>query len=113
MSNLGKLIRQLRTEKEMTQKNNLKRLYQMIIKYIEAALTKAKYEIIRENEEKYYGEIPELQGVWATGNTMEECRENLKEVVEGWIIVKLKKGISIPPVAEHQVDCFMELEHSG
>ncbi len=85
----------------------------MIIKYIETALTKAKYEIIQENEEKYYGEIPELQGVWATGKTLEECRENLKETVEGWLIVKLKMGIPILQAAGEQVDWFMELENSG
>jgi len=38
----------------------------MIIEYIEAALSKAKYEIIND-EEPFYGEVPGLQGVWATG----------------------------------------------
>jgi hypothetical protein len=46
----------------------------MIIEYIEAALSKAKYEIIGD-EEPYYGEVPELEGVWATGKTLEECRK--------------------------------------
>lgn len=36
----------------------------MIIEYIEAALSKAKYEIIND-EEPFYGEVPGLQGVWA------------------------------------------------
>jgi len=34
----------------------------MIIEYIEAAMSKAKYELI-EDEEPYYGEVPELKGV--------------------------------------------------
>jgi len=62
----------------------------MIIEYIEAALSKAKYEIIND-EEPFYGEVPGLQGVWATGKTLEECRENLREVIDGWIIVRLRK----------------------
>ena len=67
----------------------------MIVEYIEAALGKAKYDIIRD-EEPYYGEVPGLKGVWATGKTLEECRKNLSEVIEGWIIVRIKKGLPIP-----------------
>ncbi|MCX6668966.1 MAG: type II toxin-antitoxin system HicB family antitoxin [Methanothrix sp.] len=49
----------------------------MFCEYIHAALSKATYEII-EDEEPFYGEVPELRGVWAIGKTLEECRENLK-----------------------------------
>ena len=69
----------------------------MLTEYIEAALSKAKYEII-EDEEPYYGEVPELEGVWATGKTLEECRKNLVEVIDGWILVRLRKGLPIPPI---------------
>ena len=84
----------------------------MITEYIAAALAKAKYEII-DDEEPYYGEVSELQGVWATGKTLEECRHNLKEVIEGWIIVRLKKGLPIPPIDGHQIEELEELEVSG
>ena len=67
----------------------------MLIEYIEVALARAKYEIIRDDE-PYYGEIPNLKGVWATGRTLEECRKRLSEVIEGWIIIRLKKGLPIP-----------------
>ena len=67
----------------------------MITEYIEAALSRAKYEII-EDEEPYYGEVPELEGVWASGKTLEECRRNLVEVIDGWIFVRLQKGLPIP-----------------
>ena len=67
----------------------------MLTEYIEEALKKAKYEII-DDEEPYYGEVPELKGVWATGKTLEECRKKLKEVIEGWLILSIKKGLSIP-----------------
>ena len=69
----------------------------MIVAYINAALAHARYELIAD-EEPYYGEIPELPGVWATGKTLEECRENLAEVMDGWIIVRLRKGLSIPSI---------------
>ena len=68
---------------------------QMLIEYIEKALSHARYELI-DNEESYYGEIPELDGVYATGSTLEECRANLKEVIDGWIIVRLRRRLPIP-----------------
>lgn len=69
----------------------------LIIKYINAALSHTHYEIIKD-EEPYYGEISQLQGVWATGKSLEECREKLDDVIEGWLIIRIQKGIPIPPV---------------
>ena len=69
----------------------------MFCEYIHAALSKATYEII-EDEEPFYGEIPDLRGVWANGMTLEECRENLRGVIEGWIALRLRLGLSIPPI---------------
>jgi predicted RNase H-like HicB family nuclease len=74
----------------------------MITEYVEAALSKARYEIIKD-EEPYYGEVPRLEGVWATGKTLEECRKNLAEVIDGWIIVRLRKGLSLPPIEEYKI----------
>ena len=71
----------------------------MICEYIAAAMKRARYEII-EDEEPFYGEVSELQGVWATGKTLEECRENLAEVVEGWVLIKLIRKMNIPPLGE-------------
>jgi predicted RNase H-like HicB family nuclease len=84
----------------------------MIVEYIEAALGKAKYDIIRD-EEPYYGEVPGLKGVWATGKTLEECRKNLAEVIEGWIIVRIKKGLPIPPLGRCRIKEPRELSLSG
>ena len=74
----------------------------MIIEYIEEALKRARYEII-EDEEPYYGEVKELPGVWATGKTLEECRENLREVIEDWIIISLKKNLPIPKLGKYEI----------
>lgn len=84
----------------------------MISEYIEAALSRAKYEII-EDDEPYYGEVPELEGVWATGKTLEECRRNLNDVVDGWLVVRLKRALPIPPIGEHRVEELKRLEISG
>lgn len=84
----------------------------MIREYIEAALSKARYEII-EDEEPYYGEVPELPGVWAAGKTLEECRRNLAEVIDGWLVVRLRKGLPIPPIDGHNVQELERIEVSG
>ena len=74
----------------------------MIREYLDAAMQRAHYELI-EDEEPFYGEVPELQGVWATGKTLEECRHNLAEAVDGWILIRLARGLSIPPLGEVRI----------
>lgn len=71
----------------------------MLTDYIQEALNRACYEII-EDEEPYYGEIPDLQGVWATGQSLEICRRNLSAVVEDWLLFSLARGLSIPPLGD-------------
>jgi predicted RNase H-like HicB family nuclease len=76
---------------------------EMIVEYIQEALKRAKYEIIDDKEDPYYGEVPEFKGVWAQGKTLEECRQNLAEVIDGWIFVRLKKRLEIPPLGEREI----------
>ena len=71
----------------------------MICEYIESAMRQAHYELINDDE-PYYGEIPELKGVWASGKTLEECRRNLQETVEGWILVRIVRGMEIPSLGQ-------------
>lgn len=81
----------------------------MIREYIQAAMKNAHYEII-EDEEPYYGEIPELKGVWATGKTLEECRDNLSESLEGWILVRNSQGMDIPAINGYKVTTPTEMK---
>lgn len=74
----------------------------MIMEYIQEAFRRARYEII-DNDEPFYGEVPELKGVWAQGKTLEECRENLADVIDGWILVRLRKGLAIPQLGKRQI----------
>ena len=75
----------------------------MLIQYIQAALEHAKYEII-DDEEPYFGEVPELQGVWASGKTLEECRKNLEEIIDEWIVIRLRKGMTIPSIGIFNIE---------
>jgi predicted RNase H-like HicB family nuclease len=67
----------------------------MLTQYLHAALDRARYEII-EDEEPFYGEVPELPGVWATGETPEVCRRNLASAVEDWILFRVCENIGHP-----------------
>jgi len=48
----------------------------MLIQYIQAAMAKAKYEILSDDG-TYYGRIPGFKGVWANADTLEVCRQEL------------------------------------
>jgi predicted RNase H-like HicB family nuclease len=67
----------------------------MIQNYINEALEKAKYEILGDTGE-FYGEIPECRGVYATAATLEQCRNELIEVLDEWIVLRLRKNLGIP-----------------
>ncbi len=66
----------------------------MLINYIRTAMHKATYELLEEGT--FYGEIPECQGVWANAATLEGCREKLQDALEGWIILGLRLGHTLP-----------------
>ncbi|MGA9379464.1 MAG: type II toxin-antitoxin system HicB family antitoxin [Phormidium sp.] len=63
----------------------------MIQEYIQKAMEAAHYEMLEENE-GFYGQIPGATGVWATGSTLEICRQELLEVLEEWILIGIAKG---------------------
>lgn len=46
----------------------------MLTEYLQAAMRHAHYERL-EDDQAYYGEIPECRGVYAHAETLEECRE--------------------------------------
>jgi predicted RNase H-like HicB family nuclease len=69
----------------------------MLTEYVQAAMRRARYEII-EDDGSFYGEIPGFDGVWSTADTLEGCREELSEVLEGWIILSLSKNLPLPTV---------------
>ncbi|HEU24675.1 MAG: HicB family protein [Mesoaciditoga sp.] len=81
----------------------------MITEYIEEALKHARYEMINDLE-PFYGEIPKLKGVWATGKTLEECRKNLKETLEEWIVLSIKNSLPIPPVGKYKIEISQKID---
>jgi len=57
---------------------------------------RATYELLSDGT--LYGEIPGFQGVYANAETLELCREELQEVLEGWITLGLRLGHPMPAV---------------
>lgn len=79
----------------------------MFAEYTLAALERAQYKVI-DDHEPIFGEVPELEGVWATGKTIEECRRELVSAIEGWIALRLKMGDSIPQIGEVDINASTE-----
>lgn len=62
----------------------------MLSEYIEKKLKTARYKILKDGS--YFGEIPGLKGVWANAKNLEDCREELQEVLEDWLLLKVRFG---------------------
>ena len=66
----------------------------MVFEYIQKALERAEYKKLEDKT--WFAEVPGFQGVWANGETVEECRKELSEVLEEWLLLKIKDGDPIP-----------------
>ncbi len=45
-----------------------------------------------------FGQIPGVAGVWANESTLDRCKEVLQEVLEEWLILKIRDHESIPRI---------------
>jgi predicted RNase H-like HicB family nuclease len=70
----------------------------MFSEYVDKAIRKATYELIEDGT--YFGEIPGFDGVWGNGKTIEECRSDLIDSLEGWLILGLWDRDETLPVVE-------------
>jgi predicted RNase H-like HicB family nuclease len=69
----------------------------MLTEYLNAALKRAKYEFLPDDN-SFYGESPDFEGLYANSKTLEECREELKETLEDWLLISLRRNLNIPVV---------------
>ncbi|MGB0385378.1 MAG: type II toxin-antitoxin system HicB family antitoxin [Ardenticatenaceae bacterium] len=79
----------------------------MLTAYMQAAMRHAEYEMIEDNT--FFGEIRGFQGVYANTDTLELCREQLQEVLEGWIMLGLRLGHHLPEVDGVRLDLALEV----
>lgn len=68
----------------------------MLSDYIRTVMTHAKYSFTREGA--VAGTIPDLEGVVAQGETLEDCRHNLSEALEEWIFFRASRQLPVPIV---------------
>jgi predicted RNase H-like HicB family nuclease len=66
----------------------------MLSEYIQAAMKRSQYKILEDST--YFGELPFWKGIWSNAETLEDCRVELQEVLEEWILLALKSGETIP-----------------
>ena len=64
--------------------------------FVETAMHEARYKMLEDGS--FFGEIPSCPGVWANEKTLEVCRDVLREVLEEWLILKLRDGDLIPTI---------------
>ena len=79
----------------------------MLTQFIQAAMRRATYELLQDRS--FYGEIAGLAGVYANAPTLEACRELLQEVLEGWIVLGLRLGHTMPEVDGIRLDAGAEV----
>ena len=79
---------------------------ELLAEYVEVAMRDFVYEML-EDDGSYFGTVPGFRGAWANADTLEECRKELAEVLEGWIILGIKRGHPIPVLPS------IDLMHKG
>ena len=68
----------------------------MLIEFINKAMSKAAYDKLEDGS--FSGKIPPCPGVVAFGETLYQCQQELKTSLEGWLIVKIRHGDTLPVV---------------
>jgi predicted RNase H-like HicB family nuclease len=68
----------------------------MILRYIDAALERARFERLEDGQ--VCATVPGLRGVLAVGHGIRECRAELAEVIEEWVLVRIAQRLSIPRI---------------
>ncbi len=62
--------------------------------YLDCALAQAEYDKLEDGT--FSGRIPACKGVVAFAATLRECEDELRSVLEDWVLVGLKLGHDLP-----------------
>ncbi|MFN2132176.1 MAG: type II toxin-antitoxin system HicB family antitoxin [Anaerolineae bacterium] len=52
--------------------------------YVYHAMARARYQVLEDGS--YYGDVFLCPGIWATGGSVEECRDALQEALAEWLV---------------------------
>jgi predicted RNase H-like HicB family nuclease len=64
--------------------------------YVQAALKQARYEA--DENEMILASVPGASGFFSQGESFEEARDNLRDAIEGNVVLALQLGLPIPPM---------------
>ncbi|MEK9165635.1 MAG: type II toxin-antitoxin system HicB family antitoxin [Patescibacteria group bacterium] len=79
----------------------------MLTQYINNLISQARYEILKDDG-SFYGEIPGIQGIWANEKTLAECQNTLREVLEEWLLIKLRRNEKVPVIQKVNLNIALE-----
>ena len=66
----------------------------MLSEFISKKLKTARYRLLKDGT--YFGEVPSAKGVWANAVNLEKCRQELGEVLEDWLFLKVRDRERVP-----------------
>ncbi len=73
-----------------------------LTRYVEEALKRAEY--FQDESGAVIARVPEASGFFAQGGSFEEARENLRDVIEGNILLALQLGLEIPRIEGVEIE---------
>jgi len=79
----------------------------ILSEYVSQAMAQAVYDKLEDGT--FAGRIPPCKGVVALGVTLRNCEEELRSVLEDWILLGLKLGHPLPVIAG--IDLNQEPSH--
>jgi hypothetical protein len=69
----------------------------MFIDYIQAAMRRAKYDVLPDGE-GFFGEIAGFRGLWANAPTLEACRNELLDTLQDWMLIRMENRLRLPVI---------------
>lgn len=77
----------------------------MLLEYVEQAMRRAAYEKLDDGT--YAGSIPDCPGTVAFADTLYQCQQELRSVLEGWLLVKIRHGDTLPVIGDVDLNTGM------
>jgi predicted RNase H-like HicB family nuclease len=77
----------------------------MLLEYINEAMAKAVYDKLDDGS--YSGKIPQCPGVLAFAETLYKCEQALRSALEGWLLVKIRHGDTLPVIRKINLNVKM------
>jgi predicted RNase H-like HicB family nuclease len=68
----------------------------MLSEYMDKAMQHAHYEQIEDGS--VFATIPGFEGLWANAPTQKECEKELRDVLEGWILLGISLHADLPEI---------------